>query len=693
MMKRLLLAIASRLWPDFETLAEPDRQRALRELFGMLFGLPFLILSVSWLVAATDLDVVRGQWMLLLLFLGLSLVADRLSFFQITVDKSGTYSYNGSSLEGIIVVSAVLLLGPTAAWVLFLHLLLDYGLNWPRSPSKHQRWNRLRNATLNMGGGVAALLLAVLLYQQLGGTFPFSGGAPRAIWPALGAVLFLIPMDGLLFFCYGALMAYFQLSPHSLREWGREIGQQLLRFFLVAEVPSFFGILVAAVYSRMGLAAYLFLVTGVLLVSFLARRLSQQARLGQQRSREVTRLEELGRSIIAAPADGSTLAQVLATHLPGMFSYQQVEIRLFPGQTVLQMPEDRPPVRQATWDWLGANPQPRYFAPGQSLPWSGQVTTQPWFLVPIQSTQQAEPLGGICLTLDRLYYEDILTYLRPALQVLAAQIASALHRAEVHAQTLAHQRKVQELAFAWQIQASFLPDSLPQVEGWQLTATLNPCQETSGDFYDVIPLPNGHLGLLIADVADKGMGAALFMALSRTLIRTYAIDHPLRPDLVLKATNQRILTDTHTDMFVTVFYAALDPDSGRLVYANAGHNPPYLFKTAASDAPVSLPQPQGLRNTGMPLGILQEASWDAKTVELAPGDTLVLYTDGITEAHSQQVGLFGERRLIELAQAHLEEPVQSIQESILSTVTRFSEDGLQCDDATLMILKRLPPHS
>jgi hypothetical protein len=435
----------------------------------------------------------------------------------------------------------------------------------------------------------------------------------------------------------------------------------MFRFWLVTKLPAFFGILAAALYSQMGLGAYLFLIGGVLLTSLLARRLSQTAVLSQQRSRELAQLEQLGRAILgraifAAPVDtpvSSCLPPLLAEYLPRMFEYRQAEIRLFSGQILLRLPQDRPPIAEAIWSWWQPDPHPAHFEPGERLPWAEQPAIYHVVITPILSTQEAEPLGGICLILENMYFEDIVTDLQPALQVLAEQIASALHRAEVYAQTLAHQKMTQELAFAWQIQASFLPDTLPQIEGWQLAATLKPCQETSGDFYDVIPLPNGSLALLVADVADKGMGAALFMALTRTLIRTYAVEHPTRPDLVLDAVNQRILADAHNTMFVTVFYGILDPATGRLVYANAGHNPPYLLKPQNSSKlsslpkpqslpkPKDTPEPQGLRNTGMPLGILEEAA-----------------------------------------------PIQTIQDSILMAVDQFSKETSRCDDVTLMVLKR-----
>ena len=267
-------------------------------------------------------------------------------------------------------------------------------------------------------------------------------------------------------------------------------------------------------------------------------------------------------------------------------------------------------------------------------------------------------------------------------QWLAAQIASALHNAEVYAQTLAHQRVEQELALAWQIQSSFLPHDLPHVPGWQLAATLKPAREVSGDFYDVIPLPNGRFGILVADVSGKGMGAALYMALSRTLLRTYAIQHHARPDYVLGVANRRILMDTDARMFVTVFYGVLDPITGELTYCNAGHNPPYLL-SSQNERPV-----QELRRTGIPLGIFEGETWEQSAVQLAPGDTLVLYSDGITDAQDEHETLFGEERLRETVQANLGRPAQDVQDGLIAAVHEFVGDAPQFDDITLMVVVR-----
>jgi NarL family two-component system response regulator LiaR len=245
-----------------------------------------------------------------------------------------------------------------------------------------------------------------------------------------------------------------------------------------------------------------------------------------------------------------------------------------------------------------------------------------------------------------------------------------------------HKKVVQELALAWEIQASFLPDQLPVMAGWQLSAALEPARETSGDFYDLIPLPSGRLGILVADVADKGVGPALFMALTRTLIRTYAAEYETRPDLALSAVNRRILADTHTSLFVTVFYGVLDPLGGTLAYCNAGHNPAYLISRQAEGAV------QDLIRTGMPLGVFDYATWEQGIVSLAPGDVLALYTDGITEAQDRNGAFFGDRRLIATIQANRGRSAEGIADALLKEVHKFVDDAPRYDDITLLVVAR-----
>jgi len=267
--------------------------------------------------------------------------------------------------------------------------------------------------------------------------------------------------------------------------------------------------------------------------------------------------------------------------------------------------------------------------------------------------------------------------------LLKARVGACLEKKRLRDREVLYLRRInEELDWAWQIQSGFLPDALAEIPGWQFAAALKPSRETSGDFYDLIPLPDGRLGVLVADVSDKGMGAALFMVLSRTLIRTYAAQHHTQPGSVLEAANQRILEDIHTEQFVTVFYGVLNPATGTLAYCNAGHNPPYLFSTQRG---IAL---QALRRTGMPLGILEDVKWEQKAVQLARGDTLILYSDGITEAQNAQQEFFGEQRLLEVAQANLGRTAQEVQDALMAQVHQFMGDAPQFDDITLAVVVR-----
>jgi len=189
--------------------------------------------------------------------------------------------------------------------------------------------------------------------------------------------------------------------------------------------------------------------------------------------------------------------------------------------------------------------------------------------------------------------------------------------------------------------------------------------------------------MVVADVADKGIGAALYMTTCRTLIRTYAGEHPEAPELVLANANRRILDDTHGGLFITVFYAVLDAASGEINYCNAGHNPPFVFSPEQSDTHLELTR------TGMPLGILTEADWEQGKVTLNTGDLLVGYTDGITENQNGEGRFFGEDRLANLIRSNLSLSATALQDILIEDVQDYSGTTQLFDDMTLLVVKRL----
>jgi len=254
-------------------------------------------------------------------------------------------------------------------------------------------------------------------------------------------------------------------------------------------------------------------------------------------------------------------------------------------------------------------------------------------------------------------------------------------RASSYAQALDHEKMTKDLKKARQVQESLLPENIPVLPGWELAVALKPAHETSGDFYDFLPLPGGRLGLIIADVTDKGTSAALFMALSRSLWRTFAADYPDNPEKTLQITNRRILTDTHGGLFITLFYGILNPLDGAFTYCSAGHHPAYLVR--ARDGSL-----EELNRTGIPLGVLKDVSWSSERVIFEPGDTLVLYTDGITDATNTKEQFFGKERLLEAVLKHLEQPAQEILERILSDVRDWVGEAQQFDDITLMVIAK-----
>lgn len=272
------------------------------------------------------------------------------------------------------------------------------------------------------------------------------------------------------------------------------------------------------------------------------------------------------------------------------------------------------------------------------------------------------------------------------LRLMANTAALAIETARLHREELKRQRIEEELEVGRHIQMSMLPAAPPRLEGWEFAAYFEAARQVGGDFYDLFPLPGepGRLGVVIADVSDKGVPAALFMTLSRTTIRNIAL-RGRAPAEVLGWANRYIQEDSQSDMFLSAFYAELNTNTGQLTYANAGHNPPLLWRKAESRF-FRLPPSSPL------LGVFSDLNVAVATAELEAGDTLVLYTDGITDAVDADYQEFGAHRLEEtMRDLLLERPDISADElrtAIADDVHRFAGDMTQYDDITLLVIKR-----
>src|SRR3954463_8526078 len=298
--------------------------------------------------------------------------------------------------------------------------------------------------------------------------------------------------------------------------------------------------------------------------------------------------------------------------------------------------------------------------------------------VPLVS--QGELIGVLNLG-PRLSEQEYSSDDRKLLDNLAAQAAPALRVGQLvrqqQAEAATRQRFEQELEVAKLIQQNFLPKQLPELNGWQVAAYYRPAREVGGDFYDVIPLPEGKGGFGVGDVPDKGVPAALVMAATRSVLRASA-QRLVNPGETLERVNEHLCPDMPEKMFVTCLYGVLDPGTGHLRFANAGHDLPYV-KTA--DGVIEL------RARGMPLGLMPGMDYEEKEATLEPGDSVLLHSDGVVEAHDPERAMYGFPRLKETVATA--PSGQQLIDRVLADLDTFTGPGAeQEDDITMVTLER-----
>ena len=265
------------------------------------------------------------------------------------------------------------------------------------------------------------------------------------------------------------------------------------------------------------------------------------------------------------------------------------------------------------------------------------------------------------------------------LSAVSAQLVIALERA--HFYEVAEARRIRlenELQVAREVQAGLMPREMPDIPGFGLAGAWRPAREVAGDFYDIFPLDEGRWGMVVGDVADKGTAAALYMAMVHSLILSGALRHR-SPAAVLLEVNQTILKQSSSAIFVTVFFAVVDPKKQTLQYANAGHDPPIVRRTSGT---IEL-----LTRTGAVLGVLEELQLSETTITLGSGDAVVLYTDGVTEAWNPRDENYGDNRLtaaITAAPGKAGELLAHVE----ADLNAFTEGAPQQDDVTFLMLTK-----
>ncbi len=262
---------------------------------------------------------------------------------------------------------------------------------------------------------------------------------------------------------------------------------------------------------------------------------------------------------------------------------------------------------------------------------------------------------------------------------VAQEVALAIQNQHLQNEMVVRERMEREVQLAREIQRTFLPDRLPDPQGWELDARWQTARQVGGDFYDLFPLSDQRLGIVIADVADKGMPAALYMTVTRTLIRA-SVHHIHSPARVLERVNNLLVPDAQNGMFVTALYAVLSLKTGELTYASAGHNRPFRILAGSGV--------EQLRKGGMALGVMENNPLEDQKLQLEPGDSLLFYTDGVTDTFAPDGSAFGEERLRDVLSCCPDRSAQEVLNAVDRALAAFRQDEPLSDDITMLAVRR-----
>lgn len=295
-----------------------------------------------------------------------------------------------------------------------------------------------------------------------------------------------------------------------------------------------------------------------------------------------------------------------------------------------------------------------------------------------QKSTRRQLLGAVYLDSKRVATFSTLD--RKILDALGAQAGSILEKARLIEQERERQRLEQELGIAREIQQALVPRGLQDYPPFSITGRHQPCYEVGGDYFDVYPLPDGRIGVLIADVSGKGLGAALLTTMLQGALSGMALG--VDPVNVFHHLNRFLCERAAVGRYATMFFGLLDP-TGTLEFVRAGHPPPLMLRRG---------EVSELYSTGtFPIGLVSDATFTADLIQLEPGDTLLLYTDGVTEAENRQRELFQDGRLKEAFGRYQDSPLKDVQEGIFSAVEKFADGASPSDDLTILVVRYRGP--
>jgi sigma-B regulation protein RsbU (phosphoserine phosphatase) len=267
------------------------------------------------------------------------------------------------------------------------------------------------------------------------------------------------------------------------------------------------------------------------------------------------------------------------------------------------------------------------------------------------------------------------------LEAFSDHVALAVESAYLHQAIIEKELVEKEIRIAAEIQQKLLPTVIPAVTGYEMDALAIPCKTIGGDYYDIIPVTFGRYVLVIADVSGKGIPAALLVSTLHASLHAYVEARLPLTELVSRL-NRIVYRNTPPERFITMFVAEFNPRTHTLTYVNAGHNPPYVVNAASDDL-------RQLAAGGLPLGMFEDLPYQSETVTLHPGDHVLMYTDGVTEAMNPAMEEYGDVRFLKNVRRSLGLPLRELRESIHGDVHAFTGAEPQSDDLTFLLLRRL----